>query len=551
MNFILKTLLIFGLLINISNAEICVMPPHNNLIQNNPMILAKQKSLIQNIQSRDEKIDEPESISLDVIKEMQFVKDGLSLNSVNIQTNFNVLAVCFETPDKKFTKPIEFFDSLMFSNNQDNTTMIKFGSVRNYYLYHSYQRFNITWVILPSELNFVTLDSNYAYYVAGNYGLGAYPKNSQGAFENLIKKIDPLVDFSQFDNDKNGYVDGVIVFHPGSGAEFTGNVDDIWSHKWAIYAKYYDGVWVQSYSMQPEFWSANQPMTIGVVAHETGHLFGLPDLYDTDNSSRGIGDWSLMSGGSWNINLGESPAPLDAWCRKKLGNLFSEIVDINNSKEEVVLYPAENTPRIFQVKVSDEEYYLIENLQNYGLPAKGLAIWRCDESYHGANSNRNEWYPPTKMTNVNYKVALIQPNNQWDLEKNSYSGRTGHLFNNTYNSFTLAGQPSSSFYNRDSSLIEITNIQEIDEPVYGTYLATINNCDCPLQGDINQDGNVDQFDVSLCVEVAWNGGESTVVENCQYVLEDVNCDKTVDVFDIVSMINKVVRHKDFKIKFCQ
>ena len=42
-------------------------------------------------------------------------------------------------------------------------------------------------------------------------------------------------------------------------------------------------------------------MTIGVFVHEMGHGFwNLPDLYDTDGSSEGIGSWSLMAGGSWN-----------------------------------------------------------------------------------------------------------------------------------------------------------------------------------------------------------------------------------------------------------
>mgnify|MGYP001582732192 CR=1 FL=1 len=550
MRIIKNTILMFLLLFNISYADFCVMPPHDDLIKNDPTVLLKQKTILQTMQRFDDKIDEPQKIDLNFIQELQMNKDGLSLNSFNVQTSFNVLAICFDTPDKKFVTPLTFFDSLMFSNNQETTNNLKFGSVKNYYLYNSYQRFNITFVILPSEIGAITLDSNYNYYVNNSYGLGQYPNNSQKAFEDILVKADPLVNFADFDNDKNGYVDGVIVFHPGSGAEFSGNTQDIWSHKWSIYAKRYDNVWVQNYSMQPEFWSATKPMTIGVVAHETGHLFGLPDLYDTDNSSRAIGKFSLMAGGSWNISLGEKPAPIDGWCRKKLGNLFSEIVDIKSRNVNTTLLPSENTPRIFRMSITDKEYYLVENLQNEGLPTKGIAIWRCDETYHGSGNNRNEWYPPTRMTNVNYWVALIQPNNLWELEKNISSGKLGCLFT-AGNSFTVAGQPSSSFYGRDSSLIEVTNIIQTNNPVQGTYTATISTCDCPTQGDINQDGNVDAFDISACVGVAFEGEEATQVAQCQYFLEDVNCDLIINSFDVITMINNVIRHKDFPKKFCQ
>ena len=60
-------------------------------------------------------------------------------------------------------------------------------------------------------------------------------------------------------------------------------------------------------------------MPVGTVAHETGHVFGLPDLYDTDKTSRteGIGEWGLM--GSGNFARSYSPASYDAWSLAEMG----------------------------------------------------------------------------------------------------------------------------------------------------------------------------------------------------------------------------------------
>ena len=70
-----------------------------------------------------------------------------------------------------------------------------------------------------------------------------------------------------------------------------------------------DGDQIYAYLTVPE------DARIGVCAHELGHLlFGWPDLYDTDNTSDGIGNWCLMAGGSWNGG-GDTPAHPSAWCK--------------------------------------------------------------------------------------------------------------------------------------------------------------------------------------------------------------------------------------------
>ncbi len=137
-------------------------------------------------------------------------------------------------------------------------------------------------------------------------------------------------DFSQYDNDKDGDVDVVIVIHVGSGEEKSGVSTEIWSHQWDLYsANYYgdgagvvstDGVSFNVYTIQPEYVETAGDTSIGVYCHEFGHALGLPDLYDTSYETNGAGYWSLMAGGSWgSANDGKDPAPLLAWERYKIG----------------------------------------------------------------------------------------------------------------------------------------------------------------------------------------------------------------------------------------
>lgn len=203
--------------------------------------------------------------------------------------NFNILAICADHPDKTSSVAATAFDNLIFGAGA--------GTVRHMYHEMSYGTLTLVTVNLPSALGWQRLATNYSTYVNNAYGLGAYPNNTQKLCEDLVDLVNPFVDFSDYDNDGNGYVDGLVLIHPGRGAELSGLTSDIWSHKWGISPRLRDGVYISAYSIQPEYWNAPGDITIGVYAHEIGHLFGLPDLYDTDGSSKGIGRWSLMAGG--------------------------------------------------------------------------------------------------------------------------------------------------------------------------------------------------------------------------------------------------------------
>jgi M6 family metalloprotease-like protein len=112
---------------------------------------------------------------------------------------------------------------------------------------------------------------------------------------------------------------------------------------------------------------------LGVIAHEFGHSFGLPDLYDTtgpDNSiyadSQGIGAFGLMGAGIWNEN-GFFPSEMDAWCKFYSGWLRPEVVrpDPSHSTFNMSLAGIETRGNrrtaAVRIPMGGDEYLLIEN----------------------------------------------------------------------------------------------------------------------------------------------------------------------------------------------
>jgi len=127
----------------------------------------------------------------------------------------------------------------------------------------------------------------------------------------------------------------------------------------------------------------------GEIAHEFGHQLGLPDLYDVSYNSVGLGEWELMSWGSWNMNA-YVPPHLTAWCKVFLG--WSEPVVLPPGTDTTVAlrWVAKNPGDIVKIPVNSHEYYLIENRRaqsnpdtavhfdpnEYGSDSSGVRVWK-------------------------------------------------------------------------------------------------------------------------------------------------------------------------------
>ncbi len=368
---------------------------------------------------------------------------------------FKVLAVLVDFSDNQAAVAATDFDSLIFGSQG--------ATVSEYYREVSYDLLQLASVDLPSDIGWQRAPESYAYYVNNSNGTGAYPNNTQKLVEDLVDLVDPLVDFSDYDNDGDGEVDGLMIIHAGRGAEYGGGNDVIWSHKWSISPRYRDGVYLSSYTIQPEFLSVPGDQTIGVIAHELGHVFGLPDLYDTDYSSNGIGKWGLMSFGSWlgPQGKGESPSHLCAWSKIQLG-WITPLDVIDDISSQTILNVEENSVayRLYSADTVDNEYFLVENRQRIGfdtyLPNSGLLIWHIDD---GRTSNTGEWYPGL-ATSSHYQVALEQADGLYELEHKSDHGDAGDPFPGSFSktSFNSNSIPNSDTYSGFTTKVSVENI---------------------------------------------------------------------------------------------
>ena len=457
------SLVILFLLLFIYTNNYGQMPPHPSLLEKIKQGELAAPYSLKNLQIlRDKGIDAAwSSPGLETPQNLKRNNFSRTLGPQTVPSgNWKALAILVQFTDKASQVNASYFDNLLFGQNTE--------TLHDYYNKVSYGNLDIVTLNLPSAVGWVTAPQTYAYYVNNSNGEGNYPRNTQKLVEDIVNIVNPQIDFSQYDNDGDGYVDALFILHSGPGAEFTGQNYDIWSHSWATSTpQNLDGVKVYRYSIEPEFWENPGDMTCGVFAHELGHaLFGLPDLYDRDGTSSGLGNWSLMAGGSWNgpNYLGGSPSFPDAWSHFQMGYVKPTVISANISSKSIK--NAEGTPETYFLwnDLCGSEYFLVENRQQTGydiyLPGNGLCIYHIDNDV--TTQNDKEVYPGTYYSNPNwhYLVALEQADGLWDLERRNNRGDSndpypGSTNNRTFNSST---KPDSKKYDITESGISVSNI---------------------------------------------------------------------------------------------
>lgn len=312
---------------------------------------------------------------------------------------FLVLLVNYSDSSQLYT--LTNFKDLFYNTNYNFQGAS--GSIRKYFLNNSFNQ--LTFLLTASICGWLNVAHPHNYYA------GTMASNNWKSF--VIDAIDAArgaftsLNFSNYDANSDGIVDGIIIIHQGKGQESSGNTNDIYSYMGDMTSdnKVYNGKKIGQYIILPEFYANTKDIqTPGIICHYIGHLLGLPDMTPENLSNDGTGIWDLMGRG-YGLNNGRTPANLTAWEKSKLGWQTPTVISATGSYS---LKNAMNNNKSYKINtIASNEYFLLENRQNTGwdtyLPGHGMMIYHVDDTYitsHLANNTVN-----TDMTHPGLDVV--------------------------------------------------------------------------------------------------------------------------------------------------
>lgn len=344
------------------------------------------------------------------------------------------LVILVQFADTKFSTVGS--DAHQFFNNMLNEPGFTYsnganGSARDFYLNSSNGRFQPQFDVIGP----VTLPEKYSYYGANQGSSVDNPARLEQFVREACTLADPLVDFSQYDHNQDGYIDNIYFFYAGKGEADSGDGNAIWPHS-AYYSDMakdaglsetslkLDGIEVGNYTCSNEINGTlitPQPAGIGTFVHEFGHVLGLADHYDVNYGMTTFapGSFDTMAQASYNNN-GNTPAAFSAYERACLGWL--DLTVLKNGVDSLNVLPDLNdSNKAYVVSVggtNDEEYFIMENRQKKGwdafIPGHGMLLWHID--YDAKAWEKNE----LNITGTHQRVDIVEADNK--LTDNTRAG---------------------------------------------------------------------------------------------------------------------------------
>ncbi|MDQ4079337.1 MAG: M6 family metalloprotease domain-containing protein, partial [Gemmatimonadota bacterium] len=305
-----------------------------------------------------------------------------------------------------------------------------------------------TMTFLGATTPWIRLTRTRASYVDGDAGT-VWQRYGEFA-RDLLQRADALVDWRRYDNDgpdgvansgdDDGAVDIAVLLQPGS--EYGCGPDSLRGFRETGYRLSLLPGWNGEPFVTSAMSAAGRPIVIddfvgasavacefdeivptrvNIPIHEIGHVLGLPDLYDYDGSSFGVGGWDVM--GIFAAPPARPPH-FGAWARDRLGWASTRHVTTSGRVE---LRRTGTHGDVVRIDFpGSSEHVLLEYRAGDGAdasaPATGLVIWQINDAVLQTRTwgvNDDETRPA---------VRLVQADGRNDLAARANIGDAGDPF---------------------------------------------------------------------------------------------------------------------------
>ncbi|HWQ89870.1 MAG TPA: M6 family metalloprotease domain-containing protein, partial [Desulfitobacteriaceae bacterium] len=400
------------------------------------------------------------------IKKLNLEASGITNEEINKQLKVNtpppakqglptkgspkVLAILIDFPDYPHNEAVQTVSdfSTKFTGDGD-LSLYPYDSITRYYERSSYNQLSIS--------------SNILGWYRAQYPRSHYEEMGIGSGEDwLIKEAINYYDsqghdFSQYDNNNDGVIDGIYI-------KWTGPNNGWANFWWAYQCNFCDPIYtVDGKHLNKYVWSwygadtySNTnwtgPYEPRIDIHETGHLLGLPDYYDYDRNQGpcgGLGGLDMMDS-NWGDHNCFSKFMLD-WITPTVISSGSQIKDFNPSgtSDDAALIMKNTDGNIFN------QYFMVQYRKRSSgndpsdYPTDGMLIWHVDATL---NELGNDFLYDNSYTSHKL-LALEQADGLNEIEQllNVNSGDY-YVSNNT---FGLTTNPNSNDYNNTSTDISV------------------------------------------------------------------------------------------------
>jgi len=332
--------------------------------------------------------------------------------------------------------------------------------------------------------------------------------------DSLMKEVfayfDSQVDYSRYDNDKDGTTEAINIVYAGPGQTWG---QGLWPHSgWSNERR--DGVRLTHHQM------TDMPgkFSIYVFVHESGHMiFGWPDLY-------WYGDYCTMGNRANDLN----PVAINDFYRADQGwipfvDVTSNDVSLETTKPGEVCYRYKNPAR------PDNEGLVWSYVRNTGrnkvLKGSGLLMQHYDFSI-GANSSADK----LGLRIVHANAAGKSNDNVADQWPSPGSAANAFFSYSAYPEFSDDKYPAIRWYNGSKTGLKITDI--------GTPGETITFCiggNCPAQESSSSTGIA--FSSSSAPAVSSSSSSSSVTppksssSSVQITVQKIALETTLPISD--------------------